>query len=381
MFVLPLARATLILMDSNRFRGLLETPGPFASVYFEDSHDTHDAETQLDLKWRALREELERQGVEDSLTDEIEHAVMDLRPPIGRSGRAVIAGATGVVLNEHLLHPTAETVVRVSELPYIVPILEHGFEQPDYLLAVVDHTGADITMHVNGTLRSETVDGGGYPVHKASGAETAGYGDPQLRTDEAARKNVRAVADRISELVDKYALDAVFVVGEVRSRSDLLAALPERVAERAVPLQVGARHSGHDFEEIQQAIEDWFVRQRQSAIEAAEERFTAEVGRGSGLAAEGLDAVCSALRQGAVDTLIIGDVEDATVVADEGVTTVAPNANVLSEQGAAPAKTLRADEALPLFAISVGASLLRADERIAPADGVAAVLRYAPTLH
>jgi peptide chain release factor subunit 1 len=380
-FVLPVGRATLIPMDSNRFRGLLETPGPFASVYFEDSHDTHDAETQLDLKWRALREELERQGVAEPVTAEIEHAVKDLRPPIGRSGRGVIAGATGVVLNEHLLQPTAETMVRVSELPYIVPILEHGFEQPDYLLAVVDHAGADITTHVNGTLRSETVDGGGYPVHKAAGAETAGYGDPQLRTDEAARKNIRAVADRVSELVDKYAFDAVFVVGEVRSRSDLLSAFPERVAERAVPLQVGARHSGHDFGEIQQAIEDWFLGQRQSAIEAAEERFTAEVGRGSGLAAEGLDAVCSALRQGAVDTLIIGDVEDATVVADEGVTTVAPNANVLSEQGAAPAKTLRADEALPLFAISVGASLVRADERIAPADGVAAVLRYAPTLH
>ncbi len=54
---------------------------------------------------------------------------------------------------------------------------------------------------------------------------------------------------------------------------------------------------------------------------------------------------------------------------------------MLSEQGAAPAKTLRADEALPLFAVSVGASLLYAEERIAPADGVGAVLRYAPTLH
>jgi peptide chain release factor subunit 1 len=43
----------------------------------------------------------------------------------------------------------------------------------------------------------------------------------------------------------------------------------------------------------------------------------------SGLAVEGLDAVCSALRQGAVDTLIIGDIDDVTVVANEGMTTVA----------------------------------------------------------
>jgi peptide chain release factor subunit 1 len=239
-------RATKQLTDSDRFRQLLDSPGPFASVYFDDSHDTHDAEAQLDLKWRALREQLEQQGADESITEQIGRAVMDLRAPIGRSGRAVVASATAVVLNEHLVRPTAETVVRVSELPYIVPIVELGFEDPDYLLVVVDHTGADITTHINGTRRSETVDGGGYPVHKASGAETSGYGDQQLRSDEAARKNVRAIADRVSELVDHNAIDAVFVVGEVRSRSDLVAALPERLRGRAIPLQAGARHSGQD---------------------------------------------------------------------------------------------------------------------------------------
>ncbi|SOJ57945.1 hypothetical protein MSIMFB_05426 [Mycobacterium simulans] len=368
-------------MDSERFRDLLETPGPFASVYFEDSHNTHDASDQLDLKWRALREQLECHGAARSTTTDIEHAVMELRPPIGRSGRAVVAGATGVVVNEHLLRPTATTVVRVSELPYIVPIVENAFDPPNYILVEVDHAGADITVRNDGTLRSEVVDGGGYPIHKAAGAESAWYGDPQVRVEEAARKNVRAVADRISELADTMAIDALFVVGEVRSRSDLLAALPERVLARAVPLHIGARHSGHDFIEVEEAIEAWFLKRQLSVIGDAAERFGAEIGRRSGRAAEGLGAVCFALRQGAVDTLIVGDMGDATVVADEYLTTVAPNADVLSEHGAAPAKTLRADEALPMFAISVGASLVRTDERIAPADGVGAVLRYAPTLH
>jgi len=79
---------------------------------------------------------------------------MGLRPPVGRRGRAVVAGATGVVVNEHLLRPTAETVVRVSDLPYIVPILEDGFDSSDYLLVVVDQTGADITVHTDASLRS-----------------------------------------------------------------------------------------------------------------------------------------------------------------------------------------------------------------------------------
>ncbi len=366
-------------MDSERFRKLLTTRKPFVSVYFDDSHDTEDAATQLELKWRGLRAELVEQGADESVTTDIERAVMDLREPIGRSGRAVVAGADGVVLNEHLIRPAATTVARVSELPYIVPIVEHGFENPAYVLAVVDHTGADITAHIHGTLASETVDGGGYPVHKA--AETAGYGDPQLRTQEAAHKNMRAVADRVAELVDETTAELVFVVGEVKSRSDLLAELPDRIADHTVALQVGARHSGHDFDEVQQAIEAELLKHRLGILDDAAQRFTAEVGRQSGLAAEGLGAVCSALRQGAVETLIIGDIGEATVVADEDVTTIAPTAEVLSEQGAAPAKTLRADEALPYFAVSVGASLVRTDERIDPADGVGAVLRYAPTLH
>ncbi len=283
-------------MDSNCFRRLLDAPGPFASVYFDDSHDAHDAQAQLELKWRAVREELENQGAGQAVIDGIGDAVLNLRPPIGRSGRAVIASADGVVINEHLGRPTATTIVRMSELPYLVPLLEHSFDHPDYVLVVVDHSGADITTHIGGTLRSETVDGGGEPVHHAAGAETAGYGDPQLRSDEAARKNVRAVADRVGELVDDKGIDVIFVVGEVRSRSDLLSTLPERLRDRAVALEVGARHSGHGFGEVEDAIETEFVNRQLRAIDAAAQRFTAEIGRQSGLAAEGLDAVCSALR-------------------------------------------------------------------------------------
>jgi len=369
-------------MRSDRFRPLLDRPGPFASIYFDDSYDTQDAATQLDLKWRSLREELERQGADESVTAEIGRAIMDLRPPIGRSGRAVVASAAGVVLNEHLHRPTAEPIVRVSELPYLMPIFEHGFDERDYVLVVVDHAGADITTHVNGTLNSETVDGAGYPVHHAAGAETSGPGDPQPRSEEAARKNMRAVADRVRELMDDKSIEVLFVVGEVHSRSDLLARLPERIRDRAVQLQVGARHGGLDYDEIERAIEAESARRRLRVIDDAAEHFTAEIGRQAGLAAEGLGPVCSALRQGAVDTMIVTEqIDDLTVVADENMTTIAPNADVLSEQGAAPGKTLRADEALPAFAISIGASLVRTDERIASADGVAAVLRYAPTLH
>ena len=366
---LPVGVSCVTNVKSDRFRLLLDTPGPFASVYFADSEDIDDVGAQVDLNWRALRKRLHQQGVDESVTAEIRHAVMNLRPPFRGRGRAVVASAEGVVLNEHLLRPAAEPIVRVSELPYIVPILEHGFQHSHYLLVVVDPAGAFITTHSDVTRRSEAVEADGCSACSAPGA--TGFGDLKLRP----------VADRVSELVHGASFDAVFLVGDGGSRSDLLAALPERVRERATSLPIGIRRGGYDFEEIQRAIDVTLLRQRLDAIDSAAERFNAEVSRRSGLAAEGLGAVCSALRDGSVATLILGEIDGATVVADEGLTTVAPNADVLSEQGAAPAKTLRADEALPLMAISAGASVVRTDERITPADGVAAVLHNPAPLH
>jgi hypothetical protein len=148
------------------------------------------------------------------------------------------------------------------------------------------------------------------------------------------------------------------------------------VASRVVQLSVGARHSGFDDEQMQHAIEQEFQLRRVAAIDQAAQQFQAGIGSGSGLATEGLAGVTAALRAGAVETLIIGEIGDATVVAGDDLATVAPTANVLSELGTAPAQVLRADEALPMLAVSTGASLVRTDERITPEDGVGAVLRY-----
>jgi peptide chain release factor subunit 1 len=178
-------------MYSARFRQLLGEPGPFTSVYFDGSAEADDTAVALALKWRGLRDNLEQCGADASITAEIEHAVMHLPPPGGRGGRAVIASATGVVLNEYLLRPAARSVVRVSELPYIVPILEHGVEHTRYLLVVADPHGAFITRHTDFTRSSEAI-------------EAEGDGGP----------TPRPVADRVGELVRNTPCGAVFLVGD-----------------------------------------------------------------------------------------------------------------------------------------------------------------------
>lgn len=359
-------------MHADRFRKLVDAAGPFVSIYFDDSHDTADAAAQLDARLRDVRKNLEDASVDAAVIEAIDTAVRASHPPVGRSGREVIASGATIVLDEHLAVGPPTTVLRVSALPYIVPVVEHGMLHTTSLVVAVDHTGADITVR-DGVSRTETVEGSGHPVHNAHKADTAGYGGPQGRVDEAVRKNLREVADRITHLVDEHGAEVVFLTGD--ARAELAAVLPERVAGKAVALRGGGRTGGTDQSEVQAEIGAEFAKLRSATLDDAAQRFAA--GRGTGLAVEGLADVTAALRDGAVDTLIIGDLGEATVVADhDQLTLIGPDAVTVSDLGGSPDRVLRADEALPLLAVATGASLVRTDERLAPADGIGAVLRY-----
>jgi len=289
----------------------------------------------------------------------------------------VIATAEQVLVNEQLAAPPPDTVVRLSDYPYVVPLIDLEMRRPTYVFATVDHAGADVSLYQGSAVSSKSIDGVGYPVHKPVTAGWNGYGDFQHTPEEAARMNCRAVADHLTRLMDESHPEVVFLCGDARSLAGLVPALPKRVADRVTQLHAGTRKSAIGEDEIRELTAAEFARRRGAEMADVAERFEAERGRDSGLAAEGLATVCAALRDGDVDTLIVGDLGDATVVAARALTTIAPDADALSELGEPVERVARADEALPFTAIAVGAAVVRADHRIALADGVGAVLRYA----
>ena len=367
---------TIATMHSHQAHQLLAARGPFASIYFDDSHDAQDAATRLEVKWRDIARELEDHGAEATLVSLLERAVLEARPPVGRSGRGLVATADGVLIDEHLAAAPPSPVVRVSDLPYIVPLIEYGPVSPTYLVAAVDNVGAELSLYQGYTVRTETVEAGGYPVHEAASAGIHGWGDQQHRAEEAIRKNVRAVADALTEHCDRDLPEVVFLIGQDRVRAELMLALPERVKARVVRPRVGARNTGVD-ETVCRAIGLELQNRRLAAATDVARRFRAEAGRQSGLAVDGLTAVCAGLREDAVATLILGDLANETVLAGDDPTMVATDPDELSAFGVPPTRTLRADEAIPFAAIAVGASLVHADDGLSPRDGVAALLRYA----
>jgi hypothetical protein len=370
---------TTAIVNSGEAVRLVAAQGPFASIYYDDSHDTHDAATQLEVKWHDLRRELQGQGADAALVSLLEQAVAEPRPPIGgRSGRALIAGVHGVLIDGHLDVAPATAVVRVSDLPYVVPLIQYGRGSNAFMVVAVDHVGADITLHDGTNTRSETIDAGGYPVHKSAGADVNGWGDTQHRVEEAIRKNIRAVADRLTHEFDRCGPEVVFIIGQDRARAELSSFLPERVRACVVEPHVGSRHTGID-DAVSHAIAVESENRRGRVTAEIAKRFRAETGRRSGIAVEGLAGVCAALREGAVATLIIGDLANQTVVAGDAPTMIGVDADDLSQYGAAPTRTLRADEAIPFAAMTDGAILVHADEGLDLHDGVGALLRYVLT--
>lgn len=365
-------------MHTNRLHHLTTVSGPFASVHYDDSHDTENAAKRLELEWRDARAHLKEAGAPESTIEVLDTAVTNGTPPVGRSGRALIANDEEIVLDEHLVRPPARTEVRFSAVPYIVPVVEHGIGEHPYLLVAVDREGANISFHRLGTAAPsfETTSGGEHPIHKASGAETPGYGDPQPRVEEAVRRNIAAVAHDVDALSDKHHPDVVFVLGEVRAREGLAHALSDRTRDRTVELDAGSRAAGANTRAVDDAITEEFAKRRLQALDDVAEQLRAELGRSPGLATQGLDGVTRELRAGNVATLVIGDLGERTVLVGDDHTWVATDATELSEFGSSETSTHRADEALPFAALAGGGDVVRIDERIELVDGCAALLRH-----
>ena len=249
-------------MRSERLRWLAKAEGPFASAYFDDSHDTLDAVEQLETRWRDIRRHFEDLGAGVEILRRLEEAVLRHRPAVGRRGRAVIATSDQVLINEQLITPPPTTVIRLSDYPYIVPLLDLEMQRPTYVFAAVDLAGADVTLYRGGAISSSSIEGAGHPVHKPVTAGWNGYGDFQHTTEEAVRMNCRAVADHLTRLVDEWDPEVVFVCGAVRSRADVIAELPERVMRRVSQLHAEARKSGIDSDEIRRLTAAEFARRQ-----------------------------------------------------------------------------------------------------------------------
>lgn len=362
----------------TRLRKLTTQEGPFASVYFDSSHDTEDAAQQIDLRWRAIRDQLTAGGVTERTLSALDTAIAEVPPSRGRAGRALVAAGDTVLVDEQLPEPPPGQVARVSPLPYLLPLIELGSRHVPHVVVVVDSTGAEFrVVDEHGFERAQSVQGREHPVHKVRGGGSS-HRNIQQRAEEVVHRNVDEVSREASRLVDAVSAKVLVLAGDITARSALHDALDPRAAAIAVPIEAGNRAEGGDPDaldaEIRRVVADHAEGERQAVLE----RFHAERGREGGLAVRGLTETAAALGASNVECLLVNGstLAERTVLAGRESTHVAATEQPLRALGAEPIDTRHADEALPMAALASGAEIVPAGDEETQPDGVAALLRH-----
>ncbi|ONM50059.1 hypothetical protein B0T44_14620 [Nocardia donostiensis] len=362
-------------MNGMSIREIAQRRGPFVSLYFDATHDTEDAAKQQELRWRSIREQLIDQGATEPMLALLDDAVTGSAPEPGRAGRALIADATQILVDQRLPHPPAREIVRVSPLPYLLPLIEYETQEVPHVVAMVDRTGSELYgVDDHGEVVGETVEGAEHPIHKVRHGGGWSHRSMQRRAEETARRNIDEVAEELTRLARRIAAQVIVLAGEVGARSALRKALGAAEA-RIEEVEVGGRAAGTDSGELDHRVHDIVAEEARRRRDEVVQRFATERGRDDGLAVTGLPETTSALLAANADSLLINSsaLGDRTVrIAPE------PIQDPAAPFPAAGAETrdCRADEALPVAALVRGGTILPVDDELATADGVGALLRH-----
>ncbi|MDM4718862.1 Vms1/Ankzf1 family peptidyl-tRNA hydrolase [Micromonospora sp. WMMA1363] len=363
-------------MQLSFLRPLYDRPGPWCSVYLDASADTEDAHPALDLRWRALREQLQRYGADATSINAIERVVRGHDPMPGDYGIAVFASHGRVALSEYLSAPPVRDLAAYAPLPHVMPLLAQRGEQVAWVRVIADRTGADaMAVSAGGVPRRAHVTGReDFQLHrvKPGGWSQSRY---QRAAMEAWHYNAGDVAAATVELAEKVGADVVVVAGDVRATGVIAAQMPERWQDVMVRTDAGKRAGGAD----QTRLDDLTV---QTIAEVADQRISVTLDR-FGMQEDvgaGLDAVVSALQRNQVDTMILVDDPSATGELWIGPepTEIATDPRQLTALSVTDPAKVRADAALVRALVGTDAELtvLGAEEAPELTDGVGAVLRY-----
>ncbi|MBB5959968.1 hypothetical protein FHS29_006590 [Saccharothrix tamanrassetensis] len=353
---------------------LVRERGPFASVYLDASHDTEDAAKALELRWRGLREELERQGADGDTLAAMDRAALE--PVVGKGGRALIAAHGTLLLDRVLPRPPAADTARWSRLPNLLPLAGLLGPELPYAVVVVDRAGADLHGYDGHTEVDTEVRGDPHPLHKVRGGGWS-HLRMQHKVEETAHHNAKLVAEAVDRLVSTINARLLVLGGEVQARSAVREELGTRCRDVLIEVDSGSLADGADDESFDAKVRSLVAQYQADLDNDVVEEFTAESGRDQGRAVQGLERVVEALREANVATLLVADraLARRTVWTADDPAQVATREADLRALGLDDVAELPADEALAGAATATGAQVLVTDDTKLW-EGVGALLRH-----
>lgn len=360
-------------------------PGPFVTVYLDASRNTEKGAHEVELRWRGVREALQKAGATDADLQALDDRATDDQGLPGAHGLVLVAAGGEVVFDATLPAPPVQGEQGlVAPLPHLMPYLAQATPRIGYVLCATDLTGADITAvpadvtasgrrpsssHVTGEQQ--------HPLRK-TGRDVWDERHFQNRVENAWKTNAKDVADAVKRQVESVGAELLVIAGDPRARSlvrqDAAALLSPGFEIVEIEHEVG----GGNDESFDQALRDCLLKRCWHERHEVLEHLRENVGRGR-FAVTGTQAVVDAVRRSQVDTVVLSDDPSSTLTAWIGPEPlqVGTDRGDLEAMGVTEPMQVRFDAALLRALAGSGAQLLITPNahRYVP-GGLGALLRY-----
>ncbi|CCG02941.1 Vms1/Ankzf1 family peptidyl-tRNA hydrolase [Blastococcus saxobsidens] len=367
-------------MDVSFLEPVFAAAGPYATVCADVTHTTENADAELDLRVRALTEQLTEQGAPEAVVEAVRARLTEGNEG-GEAGtlkgRALVVAADGsVVLDQVLADTPARETARWAPQPELLPVLRQLAGRVPHVVVVADRVGADITVAGLADQPDEErqVEGDTFHMRKLG---VGGWS--QRRYMETAENqwidNADKVAEEIDSLVRRLQPRFVLLAGDVRARQILSDRASGVWSDLVVTMDEGGRAAGADREPVERRTAELLAEHEARDIATAVEQVQ---GAGAhGLAVTGPPAVVEALRKGQVETLVLSDEQDdATLLVGNGPLELGVKQQDMDALGV-HGEVVPAGAALVAAAVASAAGVLVVPKAALPGDEpVAAILRY-----
>jgi hypothetical protein len=368
-------------MDVTFLGSVTDHPGPFATVCADVTHTTENADTELDLRVRALADQLTEQGAPEDVVEAVRTRLLEGNEG-GEAGtyrgRAVVVGPDGTVLFDAPLadSPRTETA-EWSPMPDLVTVLRALPGRIPHVVIVADRVGADITVATAPGLPTleKSIEG---ETHLMRKVQVGGWAHHRYQhtAENVWIHNMQQVIDEIDTLVEKSGARFVLLAGDIRARQIFTDRATPKIKAVLVDMNEGGRAEGADRSVIDQRVEELVAEN-----DAAEQATVVEqinAASAHGLALTGTALVVEAFRKAQVETLVLAeDGDDEQLFVGTSPLEIGVSAEDMAALGVTDAAQVPAERALLRAAVGSNAGVVVVPRAAMPGDiPVAAVLRY-----
>ena len=367
-------------MDVSFLEPVFAAPGPYATVCADVTHTSENADTELDLRVRAVAEKLTDQGAPEAVVEAVRARLLEGNDG-GQAGtlrgRAVVVASDGsVVLDQALVGPPTREVADWSPQPELLPLLRQLPARVPHIVVLADRVGADITyVGADGQVEAEeTVQGDDFQIQKV---RVGGWAHHRYQHNSENKwvHNSDQVAEQLASMARRLDPRFVLVAGDVRARQILTDRASDVWKDLIVSMDEGGRAAGADREPVDRRESELVAEHEARAVADAVEKI--EAAAAHGLSVSGTAAVVEALRKSQVETLVIADEpEDEKLLVGDGPLVLGVNQHDMDALGTY-GSVVPHDRALLAAAVASSAGVVVVPRSAMPGGApVAAVLRY-----